>query len=331
MHLRKLLFGLLSGAAIMLCGAGAMAAEGASTAAPEYAPMGAQTCLKCHDRAPIDATAIFQTPHGVKGDSRTPMGQNACETCHGPSKAHYESTPAAGQKRVSPAVVFQGPAASPVEVRNQVCLQCHENGLRMEWAGSQHEGNQVACTNCHTVHVQKDPVLVKDSQPEKCFTCHAAQRQQSFQFSHHPIREGKVVCSDCHNPHGSAGPKLLKEVTLNETCYNCHAEKRGPFLWEHEAVRDDCTNCHSPHGSNQPRLLKTKLPFLCTNCHSEGGHQANPWNGNNLSNNVQVPVLGNNTGAVNTALSPRLLDRGCVNCHSNIHGSNSPAGAFFNR
>jgi len=233
--------------------------------------------------------------------------------------------------------VFKGPAMSPVSVRNQACLQCHENGLRMDWAGSQHDSNQVACTNCHTVHANKDPVLVKATQPEKCFTCHADRRADAFKFSHHPVEEGKVVCADCHNPHGSAGPKLLKEVTVNETCYLCHAEKRGPFLWDHEPVRDDCLNCHTPHGSNEVRLLKTHLPFVCTNCHADDTHKAGAWNGNQLPGSGVTMPAGtgtaalNKAGAVTQAASPRLLDRGCVNCHSQIHGSNSPAGAFFNR
>ena len=330
MILRNLVIGLLSGFAILLLSNSSQAADASD---------GVTVCLKCHDRAPIDATAIFKTPHGVKGDSRTPMGQGGCTSCHGDSQAHYQSTPAAGQKRVSPTVVFKGPATSPAEVRNKQCLECHENGLRMDWAGSQHESNQIACNNCHTVHVDKDPVLVKATQPEKCYTCHAARRADAFKFSHHPINEGKVVCADCHNPHGSPGEKLLKEVNVNETCYLCHAEKRGPFLWEHEAVRDNCLNCHNPHGSNEARLLKTHLPFVCTNCHSDDTHKGGSWNANMLPGQaVTLPAPGtasgavaNNTGAVISALSPRLLDRGCVNCHSQIHGSNSPAGNYFNR
>ena len=73
------------------------------------------------------------------------------------------------------------------------------------------------------------------------------------------------MCSDCHNPMGGPGDtKALKEFTVNETCYNCHADKRGPLLWEHQPVRENCLNCHTPHGSNQPRLMiePTSLPLL---------------------------------------------------------------------
>jgi DmsE family decaheme c-type cytochrome len=254
----------------------------------------------------------------MKGDAHAPFAQHDCESCHGPSESHVASHPAEGQKRTPPAVVFQGPNASPVAARNEVCLSCHQNGLRMDWAGSQHQDNNLACVSCHTVHVAKDPILVKATQPEKCFTCHAEQRALSFQFSHHPIREGKVVCSDCHNPHGSPGPKLLKKVRVTDLCYTCHADKRGPMLWEHQPVREDCTNCHNPHGSVNPRLLKEKVPFLCLDCHSA----TNDMGGVGVSVHSVAPGSG----------SLYLYgDRSCLNCHSQIHGSNSPSGSTFFR
>ncbi len=302
------------GAAAQTTTTSAPAADQNST--PLYSERGAATCMKCHNQAPV--TDILQTPHAVKGDQHAPFGQHECESCHGPSEAHV-----AGPLGTSPAVVFIGPKASPVAARNEVCLSCHQNGLRMDWAGSQHQNNNLACVSCHTIHVAKDPILVKATQPEKCFTCHAEQRAQSFQFSHHPIREGKVVCADCHNPHGSPGPHLLKELSVNDTCYGCHTEKRGPFLWEHEPVREDCTNCHVPHGSTQARLLKERPPFLCMNCHNTGGHNANPFSASNLPGG---PAMSNAR-----AVSARLLARGCVNCHSQVHGSNDPSGSHFTR
>ena len=81
--------------------------------------------------------------------------------------------------------------------------------------------------------------------------------------SRHPILEGKVACSDCHNVHGSVGPKLVKKDSTVETCYQCHAEKRGPFVHNHEPVQEDCGNCHNPHGTVADSLLKMRQPFLC--------------------------------------------------------------------
>jgi len=175
---------------------------------------------------------------------------------------------------------------------------------------------------------------VKATQPEKCFTCHSQQRSESFQMSHHPVREGKVACSDCHNVHGSPGPKLVKEFTINETCYNCHAEKRGPLLWEHQPVREDCTLCHSAHGSSTARLLNERMPYLCTGCHSDDPNVvAAPssrvssigWFGGGNSIPGHAPVSSGQIG------SPYMQYRSCMNCHQQVHGSNSPNGAYFIR
>ncbi len=291
-------------------GASAAAVAAPPTQQAAFAGGGVQTCLKCHS-TDAKVTPILQTPHAVQGDKHSPFAQEGCENCHGASAAHVAS------RSNSPTVLFKGPNKSSVEDRNAQCLTCHESGLRMNWKGSQHQNNDIACNDCHTVHNAKDPVLVKLTQPEKCFTCHTEQRADSMKFSHHPIREGKVICSDCHNPHGSAGPKLLKEFTVNEVCYTCHMEKRGPLLWEHAPVRENCINCHTPHGSSQPRLLVERPPYLCQECHQEGGHQITPFSGSTLPGQIGENI--------------RLMARGCVNCHSQIHGSNSPNGAYFNR
>ncbi len=68
--------------------------------------------------------------------------------------------------------------------------------------------------------------------------------------------------------HGSAGPKLAKRDTTNATCYTCHAEKRGPFVHNHEPVQDNCASCHNPHGSNVAGMLKARDPILCNQCHT---------------------------------------------------------------
>jgi DmsE family decaheme c-type cytochrome len=320
MVLGKLMLGLLCGLAAAL---GSSAAQ--AQLAPAYAEQGASTCMKCHDKPPV--THILETEHAVMGDKRTPFAQHGCESCHGASPQHLVKPPE-GQKRAPPTVVFAGPYASPVETRNGVCMTCHQGGLRMNWQGSQHQMNDVACVNCHTAHAQQDLVRVKLSQPAVCFTCHNEQRAQSFQFSHHPIREGKVVCGDCHNPHGSPGTKMLREVRVTDTCFRCHAEKRGPFLWEHPPVREDCMTCHTPHGSTQARLLRERMPYLCQNCHGgAGGHNGPPFAGQNLPGR-------NNTLAANRSLQVpqfQINTKSCLNCHSVVHGSNSPGGLYFTR
>lgn len=296
-------------------------------------------CTKCHDASEIKPVlSIYQTKHGVKGDPRTP----SCQSCHGESVAHVKNTDGKATRNM-PDVVFGAKrgssgayAPSDAKAQNTACLSCHNKDTkRTHWDGGAHNVNDVACTSCHTLHTAHDNVRDKKTQPQVCFACHKEQRAQSHKISHHAIGEGKVACSDCHNPHGSAGPKLLKKNTVNETCFTCHAEKRGPFLWEHQPVTEDCTTCHTPHGSNISPLLKSRAPFLCSECH-DGPH------------NSKVPAAGNaagwqgglaggsaasRTGSAAPAAVPseNYAGRGCLSCHSMVHGSNHPAGALLHR
>ena len=81
-----------------------------------------------------------------------------------------------------------------------------------------------------------------------------------------------MECADCHNSHGTVADKLVDAQTINAKCFECHAQLRGPFLWEHPPVTEDCLTCHTPHGSTHSGLLKAKVPFLCQRCHANVGH-----------------------------------------------------------
>lgn len=266
-------------------------------------------CTTCHDQDEKSVLAIGKTRHGATGDARTP----ACTSCHGESAKHVDHK---GGNRPLPDRTFTKGSATPVESRNDACMSCHKGGNRMNWAGSKHQSGDVACTTCHRVHNQHDTVREKATQTEVCYSCHKEQRAQANRPSHHPILEGKVVCSSCHNPHGSSGPKLLHKNTVVETCYTCHAEKRGPFLWEHPPATDDCTNCHTPHGSIHPSLLKTKPPYLCQQCHDFTQHPGTAYSGRGLP-----------TTAGGVAPAQQQLLRSCLNCHTQVHGTNHPSGS----
>lgn len=307
---------LLQLLAFWACAAGLGAAiSGWAAAAPADRSLnGDKVCTQCHDENwPKPILSIYQTRHGVKGDARTP----GCQTCHGGSEGHVKAS--GGEK---PDVVFVGKRKSDPEIIDKTCLTCHKGTNRVRWDGSQHQVNQVACTNCHNIHAPEQKVLNRKTQTEVCFACHKEQRADSLKLSAHPIQVGKVVCSDCHNPHGSAGPKLVKKNTLNETCYTCHADKRGPFLFEHQSVVEDCANCHTPHGSNITPLLKSRPPFLCQECH-DGTHASGTPVGRNAA--------GNQGGFVSANPSANYTGRGCINCHSQVHGSNNPSGGYLQR
>jgi DmsE family decaheme c-type cytochrome len=196
-----------------------------------------------------------------------------------------------------------------VEDNNAICLNCHERGARTYWNGSIHESRAVACTECHTImkQVSFKAALKTENEPATCFQCHKNKRAEIFRAAHMPIREGKITCTNCHNPHGTATEALLKENSVNDNCYKCHAEKRGPFLFEHAPVRENCLSCHDAHGSNNEYMLKVSRPRLCAECHGFGHG------------------LTSGQSAVQT------IGRSCQNCHTEVHGTNSPSGALLHR
>lgn len=288
-------------------------------------------CTRCHDESETKPIlSIYQTRHGVKADARTP----SCQSCHGQSDKHLLGGKGDGKaSRPAPDVVFKTRTSlfppSEAGLQADTCNACHKGGKRLHWDASQHQSHDVPCAACHAVHQKQDPVLAKASQPEVCFACHKTERAQTHRISTHPLDAGKMACSDCHNPHGSTGLKLLAKGSVNDTCTTCHAEKRGPFLWEHQPVGDDCTTCHTPHGSTNAPLLKARAPFLCQACHS-GDHGAQVNSGANLQKGAVTTVNGINPLA-NAAARAQLGARACLNCHVLVHGSNHPAGAKFQR
>jgi DmsE family decaheme c-type cytochrome len=283
----------------------AAAAKAPADAVATY--VGSQECAVCHVKQTEDYS---RTLHGriFLKNPRTPQEKFGCESCHGPGSEHVRL---GGGLGVGGIVAFRDNAGRPVEERNAVCLSCHERGLRTYWRASTHETRGLACTNCHQI-MRKNSLqnqFLKSTEQETCFQCHRTIRAQTYRSSHMPIREGKITCANCHNPHGTPNQSLLKEATANDVCYGCHAEKRGPFLWEHPPVRENCMNCHDPHGSMHDFLLKVSMPRLCQQCHSVVGHPGTPHNPN-----VQF-----------------AFNRACANCHSAVHGSNAPGGVRFHR
>lgn len=264
-------------------------------------------CTRCHDQSEMNPVlSIYQTRHGVKTDDRTP----SCQSCHGTSEAHIKNSANAEER---PPVDFLSKRAKATSKDIEACVGCHKSGTRSHWSGSAHESSNVLCTSCHQMHTHQDKVRNKVTQPEVCFACHKEQRAQYTRPSRHPIKDGKMACSDCHNPHGSAGPRLMQRDSITATCHTCHMEKRGPFIRNHQPVQEDCSICHNPHGTTTPNLLKARPPFLCQQCHEPSSHQ-----GLSASTPVPSPVTAGNVTVNNT------LARGCLNCHTNIHGTNNP-------
>jgi DmsE family decaheme c-type cytochrome len=274
--------------------------------------VGADICSECHEDK---FEQILPSKHAQMSDLRTPFAKRGCETCHGAGEAHALSE---GQDFTGITAYGIG-SRSPAEKQNKVCLSCHQDTGRMHWQGSAHEAADVACTSCHLIH-QPDGVLHKAKESDVCTACHTKVRADLHKASAHPVRQGQITCTDCHSPHGSVGPKSLEAWTVNQNCYQCHAEKRGPFLWEHEPVTEECTACHTPHGSNNPAMLQRRPPMLCQQCHQVIGGA-----GGGLAGHINDSYEWGGGG------TRFLLGESCLNCHSQVHGSNHPSGAALQR
>ncbi len=280
---------------------------------------GAEICQTCHSKV-YDQLAKTSMGTLFLKHPRTAAEKLGCETCHGPGTEHVGS---AGKSFVGMIRYMKG-TTTPVSVRNDACLKCHQKRERLFWSGSIHATQGMACTDCHVVHtgpgITKRPQLTNITVEDTCNTCHKEQVRAENKFSHHPTREGKMNCASCHNPHGTTSPKLVKAISNKELCFNCHAQYRGPFIFQHPPVVEDCFNCHQPHGSAYPALLKTPPVRLCRECHITF-HTTNftiggPERSFRKTERTRVNMLAGSA---------------CVNCHRNIHGSNSIQGQLFFR
>lgn len=269
-------------------------AEGAG----DFAGSGA--CRKCHEE---QYASLSKTSHGKTAVSGSPMNQQGCESCHGPGALHAEQKVNGGAGEIRDFGKKQ-----PAEERAAVCLSCHENSKILAfWDSGIHKKNEVACSDCHSIH--KKNIYAREY--AGCTGCHKDKKAEIAKRSHHPITEGKINCSNCHNPHGSTGPSMIKADSVNELCYSCHPEKRGPFVWEHPPVEENCANCHTPHGSTNSKLMTEKVPNLCQSCHDVQRHPGARYS--------------SETAFTGQSPSNRFFGRSCMNCHNAIHGSNAPA------
>jgi DmsE family decaheme c-type cytochrome len=290
------------------------AAQPQAQAANKY--VGSEVCKTCHADVWLN---FYKNPHykSIASGKEAPE-KTGCEGCHGPAGDHVAA-------RGGKATIGAFSNFTPQQALD-TCLTCHSKDIsKADIRHSPHTEADVACNSCHSIHKAATPkFLLAKQQKELCYSCHAAQRAQFEMPSKHRVNEGSVQCSDCHNPHGSSGSAgtvtasagggsvMLQPASGNEEpCLKCHADKRGPFVFEHASVKvEGCEGCHVPHGSTNAKLLKRPVVFtVCLECHNGAG------------------TFGReNTGVIMTPSTHNLQDpkfQRCTLCHVRIHGSNS--------
>ena len=258
--------------------------------------VGSDTCKTCHED--LYTNKFERTPHF----KTTLQDGHGCESCHGPGSAHVE-----GGGDVSKIISFKTMSRQDA---NKNCLSCHgEKHEQRHFSSSPHASSDVGCLDCHSPHNAKEPEhLLAIAQPKLCYGCHTAAKADFAKPYHHRVDEGLIQCSDCHNAHGTTTLRQVRALpTGDAVCAKCHADKAGPFVYEHVPVKTEgCSSCHTPHGSTNPRYLRVSpVNLLCLQCHSFPA-QGPAGPGHNQSTKYQA----------------------CTMCHAAIHGSNA-SNVFF--
>lgn len=229
-------------------------------------------------------------------------------------------------------------------VGSETCAACHE-GITKDFKTADHSrliatgknAEGAGCESCHgpgSLHVNSGGstklIVNPRKDPETCFKCHLDIRSKFELPYRHPVMEGRISCTDCHNPHKGSIMRDGGTTSLmgkNEACFKCHTLQRGPFVFEHEAMREGCSVCHDPHGSVNQKLLIARNAMLCLKCHFQvqagnglnvpAGGAAPTFGGTSSSGGGNLYIGNNNHGA-------NFLARGTCwsgGCHEAVHGS----------
>ena len=208
----------------------------------------------------------------------------------------------------------------------EACVKCHSNVTRgfhdathahLTMTGDDGKKKNVSCESCHgpaSLHVKagtRATIINPKIAPDTCVQCHLNTRAE-FSLPHtHPVLAGKLACTQCHNPHEGeahahgAGARTLAAAS-EATCAKCHPAQTGPFVFQHEAMREGCASCHAPHGSVNDKMLKSRGTSLCYQCHFQP-----------QASGVQIMHGG-------VDHSQNVIRGTCwtAGCHEAVHGSN---------
>jgi DmsE family decaheme c-type cytochrome len=269
---------------------------GPSTVAAEDSS--GMSCVDCHEEVVLGmAKQVHMRIEPFEVNGRT-VG---CEGCHGDGTRHME---AGGD--ASLITVFDGTPSG-----DDTCLECHGTHGLPEWSASTHAQEELSCSSCHSIHTQKKPLA-------SCLECHSDVVAQFQLPYHHPVKEEMMTCTSCHNPHAATEGMLVTHERTSELCFNCHQDKQGPFIFEHDPVQEDCTICHNPHGTVSRGLLTMGEPALCLQCHEfhfHAGYEAV----DELELDGETYTSSNGAYSFNAGFATR-----CTSCHMKVHGSDLP-------
>lgn len=275
-------------------------AASAAAAAPATTPaIDVPKCADCHEE---QVKGFAANPHARFSHKEKPPGpEDVCATCHGDGTQHAQN-----DGDIHLIQTFRGLEGA------ELCLSCHEKAdPHGSFALGFHSNSAaVNCLSCHKIHStgpRGEHLLANDPGP-LCQTCHsgisASFRNKPYT---HRLDRGGMTCVDCHDAHDRKGQPVRLTRDGELACLGCHAEKRGPFVFDHvTGSAGNCLSCHQPHGSNNPKqLLWARVDQLCLSCHSKTGGPK---------------TAGGQPPSFHDLTLPRY--RNCTTCHVAVHGSN---------
>jgi len=249
-------------------------AAGATAPAPS-------ACIACHPD--------YHPEMARSGHADLAREGRACAECHGNGSLHAASGGLRG--------LILEPTRLEAAEADRSCAACHETADRplLRWTCAEHRLEGVSCVACHDPNAARGRTL-REEDPALCVRCHSDVGAEFRLPSRHPVGEGRMRCSDCHDPHGNESGVHRFDLS-RRACAQCHAEKAGPFVFDHTAKDvEGCVACHWPHGSPNARLLETRdVRTLCLACHPDLPRDHEQRQGS--------------------------VFRECLRCHVEIHGS----------
>ena len=240
-------------------------------------------CLTCHSDK--DAATLKGTVH--------PPAVRDCVKCHDPHQSDNKNQllkPTSGDKG------------------QNLCLECHKEGLNVPDKGSHHAALDMGCDTCHVTHKvgekgkQEFDYHLTKAAPTLCVDCHDV-KDAALVKAHQGQPFGTATCTQCHNPHQSSQAHLMQKFTHppfdGGTCDTCHAapkdgkvvltntdsralcatchsdvaDKMDKVKVQHPGAQGECTACHNPHAGKTPGFLQPDPVQACLACHSDQSDQ----------------------------------------------------------